>query len=296
MSKYLDTDQEAFDRIRAGLTHWRKGTEVIRELILEAKDREIWRLKYDSWSEFCELECGISKRWANRLIEADKMASEIAEFSDVSATKSGKPVGTGFPLEAEKANDSEKTAVPTNEIKPLAPKQVAALKGLSTAEKASVLEAAKAKTGTTTPKAIEAAKKKLEASKAFVIPSAKDPDAARDSVGRVIPIPLLGIWNRRNELSELMAKISAVRGPLKSAMEAEDDLFGDFNFSTHVTAFNRAYTALKGLIPFAVCTTCQGLRADKCTFCKGRGFISEQLWNDCVPIELKAIIQKANQS
>ena len=106
MNKYTDTDEQAFVRISKVLKNWREATEKLNlmEVVAEAKERRIWKLKYDSWKDFCELECGITKQWANRLVLAKPTMDKIKQITDVSPCKSGKPAETSFhPVSINKA-------------------------------------------------------------------------------------------------------------------------------------------------------------------------------------------------
>jgi len=68
--KYTDTEESAFERIATGLRNFRGQTEAVAALILEARVRQIWRLKYSSFREFCEVECGFSRQWCYMLIRS----------------------------------------------------------------------------------------------------------------------------------------------------------------------------------------------------------------------------------
>lgn len=283
MNDYTDTDQEAFDRIKKGLTHWSKSTVMAAELIVEAKERQIWKVKYDSWKDFCACECGITVEWTRRLMQASKATKEIANFRYVSAQKSGKPNATGLQVGSKNANEIENTPVPTNETR-LTPNQEAQLRGLSVDQKSAVLEVARAG-GSVAPADIAAARTKL----------APKPDSVTlDSVGWPIPDDILPVWFRAREVKELMAKISFVRCDVASAQEDNDPLFSGFNFSGLISYCDQAYAALKQAIPYAVCTSCQGRLLDGCRHCKGKGFISELAYK-MVPAETRAIREKASK-
>jgi len=290
MSKYLDTDQEAFDRIKKGLKYWAQSTSMAAELIVEAKERQIWKLKHDSWRDFCEIECGITASWANQVLEARKVTKEIASFVDVSTTKSGKQTTSVLSLESKKANDFEKTSKKANEINDLTIRQVGALRGLSTPEKVTVLEAAKA-TGSVAPKAIHAAVEKLKEAKAAAIPKdATKPPVILDNEGHEIPAKILALWRQAEvEAKDGLALVSKARSALRAAQESENPCYREVVFSSTLSHLDNAYGDLKRVMPHSVCATCQGLRPDKCVACKGRGFVSKFFWEMCVPEEIRKL-------
>lgn len=91
----------------------------------------------------------------------------------------------------------------------------------------------------------------------------------------------------------MLTTLSRVKGALRTAQEKKDKLFAEVNYSSALSQLDQAWTDIKTAKPFAVCPTCQGQIPDKCTLCKGRGLISEYLWNTCVTREDKEFREKA---
>ena len=108
------------------------------------------------------------------------------------------------------------------------------------------------------------------------------PSRVLDGTGKEIPLQLVPMWLRKEEVSKLLWDVSKVRSALRNAQDAKDVLFREVNYSSALSHLDQAYADLKTAVPFAVCPTCQGQVADKCTLCKGRGLISEFRWNTCV--------------
>jgi hypothetical protein len=108
-----------------------------------------------------------------------------------------------------------------------------------------------------------------------------------DGTGWPIPTQLIPLWQRVDEVQEMLTALSRVKGALRSAQENRDTLFAEVNFSSALSQLDQAWTDIKTAKPFAVCPTCQGQLPDKCTLCKGRGLISEHRWNTCVTREDK---------
>jgi hypothetical protein len=113
------------------------------------------------------------------------------------------------------------------------------------------------------------------------------PSRVLDSTGWPIPTQLIPLWQRADEVQEMLTTLSRVKGALRAAQENCDKLFGEVNFSSALSQLDQAWTDIKTAKPFAVCPTCQGQLPDKCTLCKGRGLISEHRWNTCVTREDK---------
>ena len=133
---------------------------------------------------------------------------------------------------------------------------------------------------------------KLKEKKVELLPKgAKSPDVL-DNVGRVIPLVLVDSWNRRGEIDDLMTHVSKVRSKIKSAMDSGDPFYGGFDCGKYYSQLSQLYTSLKHVIPYTVCTTCQGLQRAVCTFCHGKGFICESDWDICVPVEVKEMISR----
>ncbi len=122
------------------------------------------------------------------------------------------------------------------------------------------------------------------------------PGQVLDATGWPIPTQLIPLWQRAGEVQEMLTVLSRVKGALRSAQENRDMLFAEVNFSSALSQLDQAWTDVKTAKPFAVCPSCQGQVADKCTLCRGRGLISEHRWNTCVTREDKEFRSKARKS
>jgi hypothetical protein len=115
----------------------------------------------------------------------------------------------------------------------------------------------------------------------------------RDSTGFAIPAALLPMWNRRDEVTEILKAVSKARVAVRHAMEKDDPLFQPVNMSGTCNELNHSFSQLQLAMPYAVCCTCQGISSEKCASCKGRGFISKHQYEVSVPVEVKAIRSKS---
>ena len=119
------------------------------------------------------------------------------------------------------------------------------------------------------------------------------PAAVVDGTGWPVPTQLIPLWQRADEVQELLTILSRVKGALRAAQDGRDKLFGEVNFSSALSQLDQAWTDIKSAKPFAVCPSCQGQLPDNCTLCRGRGLISEYRWNTCVTSEDKEFRAKA---
>ena len=113
-----------------------------------------------------------------------------------------------------------------------------------------------------------------------------------DHTGFPVPEEGIALWQRSEEVSELMSQVQRLKRQL-TALEKENDLlFAPIHFSQVQGELHRIWADIKQAIPYAVCTTCQGKLPKRCGVCHGRGFLSEIQWT-AVPEELKTIRAKA---
>ena len=122
------------------------------------------------------------------------------------------------------------------------------------------------------------------------------PSQVLDGTGWPIPTQLIPLWQRAEEVQEMLTTLSRVKGALRTAQENKDKLFAEVNFSSALSQLDQAWADIKTAKPFAVCPTCQGQVPDQCTLCRGRGLISEHRWNTCVTREDKEFRAKVKKS
>ncbi len=121
------------------------------------------------------------------------------------------------------------------------------------------------------------------------------PSQVLDATGWPVPTQLIPLWQRADEVQEMLTTLSRVKGALRAAQEKRDKLFAEVNFSSALSQLEQVWMDIKTARPFAVCPACQGQVPDQCTLCCGRGLISEFRWNTCVPREDKEFRQRARQ-
>jgi hypothetical protein len=121
------------------------------------------------------------------------------------------------------------------------------------------------------------------------------PEQVKDRTGRNIPKAILPIYEREHEVKSMMGAISNVRSALRKAQEDKDVMYVRTNFSSILAQLDNAYVELKTALPFVLCTACQGSGGEECGLCKGKGFISEFLWNTAVTKETKELLERVKK-
>ena len=106
----------------------------------------------------------------------------------------------------------------------------------------------------------------------------------RDSNGVLIPTHSRKVWERRQEVQDLLTGISRLRATLERAEAEKDPLYKACRVQGVVIDLGNAYRNLKTALPYAVCPYCQGTG---CQNCKSLGMVSEFVWQTVCAQELK---------
>lgn len=113
-----------------------------------------------------------------------------------------------------------------------------------------------------------------------------------DQVGRAVPKEVLPLWNRVEEVKQMLRSISEVRVRIKQAQDEGDVFYAGVSVSNLLAQLNQSYALLKEAIPHAVCPVCQGYDVQHCRLCRGRGYVSEHIWNTAAPRETRERIER----
>jgi hypothetical protein len=127
-------------------------------------------------------------------------------------------------------------------------------------------------------------------------PAPAKPLVRLDKTGYPIPAEIQEIWDDAEEVQAQLTAISLLRRIINIAEETKNvkfvELGSNGGFNSTLAALDQAYNHFKLVKPHAVCPTCNGFNPSDCTLCKGRGFVSEFLWSNCVPSEVRALREK----
>ena len=229
------------------------------------KEQKLYKEKYGTFEKFCNEGLGISDRHGRRLVMQDKINEEVKNRTRVSGNENGE------------AEDQENVSR-VGQIAQLSHRETAELAKIAPEKRPEVLQKAR-ESGQVTAKSIREASEKTEGA----LPV--------DKTGYRIPEEVIDLWNREQEPKDLLQKLSVVRGAMKTAMNDEDILYRELNFSLVITDLSTVFSSVKTAVPFAVCPYCSGRNAGDCKACRGRGIMSEFKWKN-VPKEFKAIREK----
>jgi len=117
----------------------------------------------------------------------------------------------------------------------------------------------------------------------------RKPRGICDDMGRRIPEERVALWNRRQEVQDMLTALSRVRVALRQAQDGRDLLFSDVPYSSALAHLDQAYDAVQVAKPYAVCAFCQG---HGCQVCGQRGLLSKFRWDTAVPKEHKEAVAR----
>ena len=222
------------------------------------KEQKLYKEKYGTFENYCTEGLGISRRHGYRLELQGKINNQIQNVTRVS--------------QIEQIDQN------CEQIAQLSHRETAELAKIAPEKRPEVLQKAR-ESGQVTAKSIREASEKTEGA----LPV--------DKTGYRIPEEVIDLWNREQEPKDLLQKLSVVRGAMKTAMNDDDVLYRELNFSSVITDLSTVFSSVKTAVPFAVCPYCSGRNAGDCKACRGRGIMSEFKWKN-VPKEFKAIREK----
>ncbi len=113
----------------------------------------------------------------------------------------------------------------------------------------------------------------------------------KDQKGRSIPPMCVPIWNRRQEVVDVLKAVSEIRTKFVNAQDDRDPLWCGsknqgrtlVNFTSVIAHLNQVYDDIKAALAIRVCPVCQGLG---CAHCSGNGVISKYRLSN-VPMEYR---------
>ena len=253
------TESKRLIELESVIERGQKTFLEVGDALTEIRDSRIYRSDYGTFDEYCKIKWGWQRQRAYELISAALTVNELPAKCNQLITREG---------------------------------QARALAAVPAEKRVEVVEKAAA-AGPVTAKSITEAAKEVVAKPVATKP--KPPVVVeavvvvRDCQDRVVPPSLLPTWARTDEIQEHLKALSKLRVLVRKAHEANDPQFRHVSYATTVEALDTAYAQFKCALPYAVCPVCQGLKPDKCTQCKGAGFVSEFVWKMTVDPIIKKI-------
>lgn len=238
----------------------------VGERLIEIRDRKLYLIMYDTFEEYVRERWGWSRQRAYQLINATAVMEALPE-------------------ECQRAVDTEFSARELSKV----PENI----------RESVIEEAQ-KNGAVTAVSIHKAAKKVTAPppKPSSKPAPKpEKEPHLDCTDYPIPDNLIPLFDRTQEVRELLTRLASVRGACRRLADSKDQLWQPVDFSSVILELDKAYSEMKLAWPYAVCTYCQGHDDTRknCTSCKGRGVLSEFMWKNAVPESIKSVRAKSNK-
>jgi hypothetical protein len=110
------------------------------------------------------------------------------------------------------------------------------------------------------------------------------PAVVKDEEGQEIKSPkLIDLWNRRDEISLMMAAVTKIKSTVNRACDAKDPLYSHVSVNQLIADCGNVYRALRFAKPYALCPYCGGRG---CKVCK-TGFVGETQYKNYTPEDLK---------
>lgn len=224
--------------------------------LIEIRDHNLYREDFDTFESFCQQTYQIGKAHAYRLIAS----AEIKKS----------PIGDKISNERQARAISKVPEERREEV-------------VSLAEKS----------GNITAQSIaEAAAEIVDSSAPTASASLHQKEKQVDHIGWEIPVSLLPLWNRRQEIESMMAEITNIETRLLQFQKDKDELFAPVPFSSAVSRLQYVHMEVSNAKLWAVCTTCNGRNRANCTHCKKRGFLNKVQWK-MVPSEIREMRKQA---
>jgi len=108
-----------------------------------------------------------------------------------------------------------------------------------------------------------------------------------DSTGYPIPKSCMGVWDRSQEIQDLLTAVSELKAEVEKHKKDLDPLFAPV--SNAVSAhFDQAHYCLSKAKPYAVCPSCEGhpeTQADGCRRCMNTGMVCKADYEQLTPQE-----------
>lgn len=112
-----------------------------------------------------------------------------------------------------------------------------------------------------------------------------------DELGYPIPANHVPLWDRRQEVQDLLTQLTRIKTALEQYRANNDILFREVALQGIISELQHVRYCVKMARPYVVCLNCQGRNSDDCDACKGRGMISEFRYSS-IDSKLKAMRAK----
>lgn len=121
---------------------------------------------------------------------------------------------------------------------------------------------------------VEQGKKSLAAAVKEIKQTKEQKEKHLDKTGYAIPDSILSDWQAAESFRSTLNDLQRIKLLVEKAVDKRELIYREVGQDT-VADLKNTWTALKQVLPYAVCPTCQGRTREKCSVCKQRGFVSE---------------------
>lgn len=251
--------------IKTAASRRRLSSEELAALLIEAKEKRIWEVKYDSFKQYCEKEFQIGRQWAWELTTRQNPLLEI---------EAGQDVRSPYVETVENPANPHILAVGPEAKNEDKPRVVSAY---SSDPAPSLLPPpANSKTGRArNPEKTKPAKAPVNA-------------VVLDEEGLAIPPDLAVVWTVRDQIVKDLRQISVIKGAMERFQSDDKKPTGYEKINAQRVYENllTAYEEIKLHMPHTSCPKC-GAADGKCKTCKGTGWLCAAEWRS-IPSEVKA--------
>lgn len=234
--------QSRYEVLKEKIRNWWEDRFKVGAALQEIRDQKLYQDEHETFEEFCQQEYGFERAHAYRLIG----------FAEVKTSIQMSPIGDKITRESQ-----ARALAPVPEEKRVEVLEKVAAKGPITAR--AITEAA----NQVSPKTL-----KQEPPKEVV------KEIHLDKTGYVIPDSILADWQVAESFRSTLNDLQRIKLLIEKAIDKRELIYREVGQDT-VADLKNTWTALKQVLPYAVCPTCQGRTREKCSVCKQRGFVSE---------------------
>lgn len=268
MTDLTTIEQSRLAALEATITAGQVTFVAVAAALSEIRDTKLYRANYPTFDAYCRQKWGWSRIHAHRLIEAGQTVSALPAGNKVKTESQARVLASVPPAQQNKVL-AQAAAAAESEARPMTARHIQAAKATLPPPQPDPPPPPPQKPLTAPP---------------------PPPLGVTDGVGRELPASVMPLWNRADEVRQLLQSISSVRTVLKHAQDDRDPLYRGLDFNSLSADLNNAYRTLATAVPFAVCPTCQGHAKKSCDLCNGNGLISKFRWNTNVSREEKDLI------
>jgi hypothetical protein len=281
------TSQEFADlaRLEATIQAGKITFVAVGLALTEIREKRLYRKDYDTFDEYCEIRWGWTRQRASQLIGAAAVVQELNLL----------PVNKKLSTIVDSAKklpaiiDSESLAREIGKIPPQ--------------RRSEVVEKAAASGRPLTARTIaEIAKPILEAEITGGLEKTKSSltgaSGKFDKEGHPIPAKIIGVWIRaESEAASAAQLVSKLRSVFNDARDEGDVIYREIfylgGYQANMALLDTLFSNIKLIAPHGVCTACQGVLPETCTFCRGCGFLSAFAYKMYALDTVKAMRKKA---